>query len=158
MTEKRFEKPVRLALNRSFGSDLAGEVFFRCGDFPRIPAWLLAAGIVACFSASVLDGRVVNTKFRNGAKAGLSAAFQMQGPPRTLSITLNGATHLTQECGNSFEDPGASATNSEGQVVPVSVSGTVDTASPGKYSLTYTATDKRTSISGNTRDSDSQCC
>lgn len=51
-------------------------------------------------------------------------------------ITLLGAVTLTNECHASFTDPGAS--NSAG--FPVSVNGSVDTNTPGTYTLTYAGT------------------
>jgi hypothetical protein len=57
----------------------------------------------------------------------------------TPTITLNGADHMTIECGSTFTDPGASASVACGGAVPVQVSGTVNTHTPGNYTLTYTA-------------------
>ena len=52
-------------------------------------------------------------------------------------ITLTGASPLTLEVGDTYTDPGATAT--EG--VTVTTEGTVDTNTPGTYTITYTATD-----------------
>lgn len=64
-----------------------------------------------------------------------------------LSISLNGANPLKAECGESFSDPGATAINGAGKAVPVEVSGNVDTATLGTYTLTYTAVDEKDSAS-----------
>ncbi len=56
-------------------------------------------------------------------------------------ITVNGANPMTVECGTTFTDPGATATDSCEGTVPVNSSGTVDTSTPGTYTITYTATD-----------------
>jgi autotransporter-associated beta strand protein len=56
-------------------------------------------------------------------------------------ITLNGANPLTVECHGSFTDPGATANDACSGVVPVRVSGTVNTTATGTYYLTYTADD-----------------
>jgi hypothetical protein len=58
-------------------------------------------------------------------------------------IALNGATSLTVECGSSFTDPGASATDAcEGDVTRfLSVQGTVNSGAVGSYTLTYSAHD-----------------
>lgn len=56
-------------------------------------------------------------------------------------ITLNGANPMSVECGASFTDPGATATDSCEGTVPVTASGTVNTSVPGSYTITYTATD-----------------
>ena len=52
---------------------------------------------------------------------------------------------MTLEVGESFTDPGASATDAVDGNLNVSISGTVDTTKLGIYTLTYTASD----LSGN---------
>lgn len=74
------------------------------------------------------------------------------GAPKTgtsgdLSISVYGANPLKIECGESFTDPGATATNGAGKAVPVQVSGNVDTATLGTYTLIYTAVDDKDSAS-----------
>lgn len=61
-------------------------------------------------------------------------------------VTLNGANPLTVVVGSPFVDPGATANDSCGGPLAVSVSGSVNTAVVGSYVLTYSATD----TSGNT--------
>ncbi|MFL6254753.1 MAG: PxKF domain-containing protein [Pyrinomonadaceae bacterium] len=61
-------------------------------------------------------------------------------------VTLNGSTPVTVVQGGVFVDPGATANDSCGGPLPVSVSGSVNTAVIGTYILTYSATD----ASGNT--------
>ena len=56
-------------------------------------------------------------------------------------ITVNGADPLTVECGTAFTDPGASATDQCVGSVTVATSGTVNTAIPGTYTITYIAQD-----------------
>jgi len=56
-------------------------------------------------------------------------------------ITVNGADPLTVECGAVFSDPGATASDQCVGTVSVSSSGTVNTAVPGSYTITYTAND-----------------
>lgn len=58
-----------------------------------------------------------------------------QTPP---AITLNGTTTITLNLGANFSDPGATAS---GTTSSVTVSGTVDTGTPGTYVLTYSASD-----------------
>lgn len=58
------------------------------------------------------------------------------GPP---TITLNGSDQMTIECGSNFTDPGATATSC-GSSIAYTTSGTVDTHTPGIYTITYTAT------------------
>ncbi|HEX8501085.1 MAG TPA: immunoglobulin-like domain-containing protein [Pyrinomonadaceae bacterium] len=62
------------------------------------------------------------------------------------AVTLNGADPLTVTLGSAFVDPGATASDSCGGPLPVSVSGSVNTGVIGTYTLTYSATD----ASGNT--------
>lgn len=81
-----------------------------------------------------------------------SAALGDSGSAHTrtsgdLSIILNGANPLQEECGEPFSDPGAIASNSAGKVIPVRVSGQVDWHTPGTYTLTYLAADDRDSTS-----------
>jgi hypothetical protein len=56
-------------------------------------------------------------------------------------ITLYGANPMTVECPYGFVDPGAAASDNCAGSVAVSVSGSVNTAVPGSYTITYTATD-----------------
>lgn len=56
-------------------------------------------------------------------------------------ITLNGANPMSVNQGSAFTDPGATAVDNVDGSVPVSVSGSVNTAVPGSYTLTYAATD-----------------
>jgi hypothetical protein len=56
-------------------------------------------------------------------------------------ITLTGANPATVECHATFNDPGATATDGCAGSVPVTATGTVNTAVPGAYTITYTATD-----------------
>jgi len=56
-------------------------------------------------------------------------------------ITMNGTSPLTVECGDSYTDAGASATdNCDGALTP-NVSGTVDASTVGAYTITYTVSD-----------------
>jgi uncharacterized repeat protein (TIGR01451 family) len=60
------------------------------------------------------------------------------GPP---TITLNGDDQLTVECGSTFNDPSATA-SACGSSLPVTTSGSVDTHTPGVYTITYSATNE----------------
>ncbi len=62
------------------------------------------------------------------------------------TVTLNGAESLVLGCGEAFSDPGATAQDGCESDLAVQVSGTVDSAAPGEYTLSYSATDS----SGNT--------
>lgn len=58
-------------------------------------------------------------------------------------LTLTGATSITIECGDTFTDPGATATDSCGGDLTgaIALSGTVDTTTPGSYTLSYSVVD-----------------
>lgn len=62
-------------------------------------------------------------------------------------ITVNGANPMLVYLNSTFTDPGATATDGCAGPVPVSASGSVNTAVIGLYTITYTATDP----SGNTQ-------
>ncbi len=61
-------------------------------------------------------------------------------------LALNGPASMTVECGSPFADPGASAVDACAGTLPVTGSGSVNTAVIGDCTLTYTAAD----ASGNT--------
>jgi uncharacterized repeat protein (TIGR01451 family) len=71
--------------------------------------------------------------------------------PGGLSISLNGASSVSIECGDDFNDPGASAVNGTGQSVPVVITVPTgfnpDAPAVGSYTLTYTATEDPNSVS-----------
>lgn len=55
-------------------------------------------------------------------------------------VQLNGGA-VTVECGGSYDEAGATATDSCDSSVAVVTTGTVNTSTPGDYLITYTATD-----------------
>ena len=57
------------------------------------------------------------------------------------SITVLGDNPLTLAIGANFTDPGATALDDVDGIVDVTASGEVNTALPGSYTITYTATD-----------------
>ncbi|MDH5518298.1 MAG: DUF5011 domain-containing protein [Gammaproteobacteria bacterium] len=56
-------------------------------------------------------------------------------------ITLNGAASITLTQGATYSEQGATATDNLDGSISVVITGTVDTATVGTYTLTYTATD-----------------
>ena len=66
-------------------------------------------------------------------------------------ITLTGAASINHEQGTSYVDAGATATDAVDDSVEVVITGTVNTATAGTYTLTYTATDQAGNISSTTR-------
>lgn len=66
-------------------------------------------------------------------------------------VTLNGGTSVTIHVGDTWTDPGAVASDvPDGTITPV-VTGTVNTATAGNYTLTYTATDSNGNTGSVTR-------
>ena len=70
-----------------------------------------------------------------------AAAASLLVDDQPPAITLYGDNPLTLTRGAHFTDPGASATDARDGPVPVTVSGSVDTAAAGDYTLTYSAVD-----------------
>jgi uncharacterized repeat protein (TIGR01451 family) len=86
------------------------------------------------------------------AQTGAAVSFQVTiNNPGALSISLNGPSSITIECGVEFADPAASAIDGSGQSVPVTASytGGFDPNAPavGSYTATYTATVDPNSVS-----------
>ena len=86
------------------------------------------------------------------AEAGPAVSFQVTvNNPGALSISLNGASTVTVECGTDFNDPGATAIDGTGQSVPVSItytgSFTPEAPAVGSYTGTYTGTEGENSVS-----------
>jgi hypothetical protein len=67
------------------------------------------------------------------------------------TITLQGANPMTVECPYSFVDPGAAASDNCAGSVAVTTSGSVNTAVPGSYTITYSANDGRGNTATRTR-------
>ncbi|UFH59121.1 DUF5011 domain-containing protein [Sulfurovum mangrovi] len=66
-------------------------------------------------------------------------------------VTLNGDASVTITVGDSYSDAGASATdNVDGALTPVE-SGSVDTSTPGTYTITWTATDNAGNVGSASR-------
>lgn len=66
-------------------------------------------------------------------------------------VVLNGANPLALEVGETYTEDGAIAMDNVDGAVAVNVSGTVDTATPGTYTLTYSASDAAGNIASVTR-------
>lgn len=67
------------------------------------------------------------------------------------TVTLNSDNPLTNECHVDFTDPGATAEDACAGSLSVTVSGSVDTTTPGAYTLTYTADDGNGNTNSTTR-------
>ncbi len=66
-------------------------------------------------------------------------------------ITVKGANTVTVSHGSAYTDAGATATDNVDPAVTVTSSGTVDTATEGTYTITYTATDAAGNTATETR-------
>jgi hypothetical protein len=77
------------------------------------------------------------TAFTGGGPGG-GFAYERSG---FVALSLEGPTLSSVSRFGTFTDPGATASNSAGIPLTVAVAGTVDTAVPGDYLLTYSATD-----------------
>ena len=83
-----------------------------------------------------------------GASASVDRTVVVDEPP---AITLNGSTPITIAEGSSYTDAGATGIDLEdGALIPV-VAGSVDTITPGSYTLTYTVTDSASQSASTTR-------
>merc|ERR1711916_81837 len=73
-----------------------------------------------------------------GSSASTSRTVVVDALP---TITLNGSTPITVAEGSVYNDAGATGNDLEdGPLAPI-VAGSVDTNTPGSYTLTYTVTD-----------------
>ena len=94
----------------------------------KITCALLALGLTAC----------------GGGGGGSSAPAPSPTPtPDTTSPTISiaGGTSITVNQGDSFTNPSATVTDNRDTGLTAEVSGTVDTSTPGTYTLTYSASD-----------------
>lgn len=92
----------------------------------------------------VADMGVYFAKALEYAASGMKPALPPP-PPNTTppTITLNGSVSMTLNRGTAFVEPGFRAVDNAGRVITdkVVVTGTVNTAAAGRYTLTYTVSD-----------------
>lgn len=67
------------------------------------------------------------------------------------TVTLNGANPYLLQVGTTWFDPGATAVSAIGDVLGVTITGSVDSITDGNYTLTYTATDADGNVGSTTR-------
>ncbi len=100
-----------------------------------------------------MDAGVYTSSNSSGALTGTGTLTVTNGPSAADTIkpviTLTGSAAVTVDWGSSYTDAGATATDNVDSSVTVNTSGTVNTAKPGSYTITYTATD----AAGNVADS-----
>lgn len=107
---------------------------------------------ISCHPSSGSFFPVGTTTVICSAQSGAAVSFQVTvNNPGALSISLSGANPLAVECGDDFNDPGASAINGSGQSLEVLVTfpAGFDPLAPavGSYTITYTATEDTNSVS-----------
>ncbi len=66
-------------------------------------------------------------------------------------VSLIGSASMSVQRNATFTDPGATAVDFQGDGLPVTVTGTVDTSVAGRYTITYTATDSNQATGTTTR-------
>lgn len=86
-------------------------------------------------------GKTVSGKRVNAHSALQSLIPSPEEDTTAPVITLNSSNPMNLNVGDVFTDPGATATDNVDGLVPVTPSGSVNTASAGVYTITYTATD-----------------
>ncbi|MCR4276445.1 MAG: DUF5011 domain-containing protein [Candidatus Parcubacteria bacterium] len=97
-----------------------------------------ASDSMASVVRSVIVGNPDGTVSSGGTTASTTPASSDKTAP---VVTLNGSAAMNLVVGDTFTDPGATATDdTDGAITPV-VTGTVDTTTTGSYTITYTATD-----------------
>jgi len=119
---------------------------------PGATAADVCAGPVAVLETGAVDvgtpgnytlGYMATDAFGN---TGTASRLVTVGDTTAPVVTVLGANPALVECGATFVDPGATATDSCAGTVSVDASGAVNTGVPGSYTLGYAATDP----SGNT--------
>jgi len=108
--------------------------------------------VISCNPASGSFFPVGTTTVICSAQTGATTSFLVTvDNPGALSISLNGASTLSLECGQRFGDPGATAINGSGQSIDVTVTYSAgfdpDTPATGTFTGTYTATEGANSVS-----------
>jgi uncharacterized repeat protein (TIGR02543 family) len=94
------------------------------------------------FAAST-GGSAISFPYNHGQTADFTLYAQWTADSDTTPpvITLTGSTPLTVAWGAAYIDAGATATDNNDPSVTVTPSGSVNTAVPGTYTITYNATD-----------------
>jgi hypothetical protein len=89
--------------------------------------------------------RTVNV---NGTTTATSTGSGTSTPP---VITLNGSSTMDVLLNSTFTDPGATAVDSASTSIPVTATGTVNTAATGTYTIVYSAIDSNNLTASTTR-------
>lgn len=123
------------------------------GDAGALAAWLVSATASdACGAAAITTHRstqpgtctatIIWTATDDcGNAATSSATYTTNGDTAPPTSTLNGDAQLTIECGEDWQDPGATVADDCDALIQPNISGIVDPHTPGVYVLTYSAID-----------------
>jgi hypothetical protein len=76
-----------------------------------------------------------------GNAASMSSTYTTIGDTTAPTMTLNGADQITIECGEVWQDPSATISDDCDVLIRPTVTGEVDSHTPGQYVLTYAAVD-----------------
>ena len=100
-----------------------------------------ASGVTGTFATvnGLPSGYKLVYNFNNGS--GVPVVALVPDDTTAPVITLSGDATVSISAGSSYTDAGATATDNVDSSVTVSTSGSVNTAVPGNYTLTYSATD-----------------
>ena len=122
--------------------DPQGSTKYKWNDEPRdhTSAYILELGYPTDPLKADTDGDGVNDKAETLAGRDPNSATAFPDTQAPL-ITLTGANPLEIYKGATFTDPGAMVTDNKDATRSITGSGTVNTATVGIYTLTYTATD-----------------
>lgn len=126
--------PLNIEALSAFADPGATAVDACAGNLPVTTGGSVNASVPGSYTLrySTSDGR------GNSASAKRTVNVVDTTPP---VVTLNGSNSITVECAGGFVDPGATALDSVAGPLPLLVSGSVNLAVPGDYTLTYTAND-----------------
>jgi hypothetical protein len=92
-------------------------------------------------TAGALNAVVTTNSQSSGAAVQVATVLNSVSDTTPPVITRNGSASVSVSWGSSYIDAGAFATDNVDPSVTVITSGTVNTAKPGTYTVTYTATD-----------------
>jgi hypothetical protein len=119
-----------------------------------VPATVVDLGGLNPASPAVGVYEVLFEAFDGAANRGTATLTVTITDTQVPLLVLDGANPLTVECGAVFSDPGATATDScaGNLTAAIVVEGTVNTAVPGLYLLTYTVQDPSGNVASLARD------
>jgi hypothetical protein len=123
------------------------------GAAPALSAWLTSATATdRCSSATItaersaIPGNCTATITWTatddcGNAASMSSTYTTDGDTTAPTMTLNGDAEIAIECGAAWQDPGAAVSDDCDALIQPTLSGEVDSHTPGEYVLLYAAVD-----------------